>query len=228
MSKLNMMTTALTIILLLLFGNRAEALSTELAESFVRTLAESSARMEIFHHPEELALSNRLGISYDGIPHKFMLGYDLSPEQKKAILESDSSWSIKIDNEADGWSVLHLKFLRNGDERIFYFQDDYFITPIRYFSRGFSKLESRFFRFLIEDSTVFHPAAAAALDSFVLEAANQLELDKKALALLEREKILYLHCRNPESIERFTGFKIRGMGGTQPRLHRHYVQCSLP
>lgn len=178
-----------------------------------------------------------------------MLGYDLSPEQKKAVLQlnseriprglsqgkrantnktlpcngdsprltpgslqSDSSWSIKIDNEADGWSVLHLKFPRNAYERIFYFQDDYFVTPIRYFSRGFSRQESRFFRFLVEDSTVFNPAAAEALDSFVLEAARQLELDENALALLEREKILYLHCRNPESIERFTGFKIRGMG----------------
>ena len=207
-----MLITILTLITLLLFGTQAEALTVERAKNFVRALAESSDNLKHFHHPEELAMSERLGIVYESVPHKFMLGYDLSSESKALILESDTNWSVEIENQGDSWSILQLNFTSEENGRVFYFQDDHFVTPIRYFSRGFSKMESRFFRFLIEDKEVFHPAAAAALDSFVLSAASELALDNKALEKLEREKILYLHCCNPESIERFTGFKIRGMG----------------
>ncbi len=188
----------------------AHALTVERARAFVRAVAGESDSLAEFHHPDELALSRRLGIEYEGVRHKFMLGYDLTAAQKHRVLASAAAWSVEVSDERDGWAVARLSL--GPVERAFYFKDGWFVTPVRYFTREFTRHQSRFFTILIEDPATFHPSAAEALDMFVLQAAARLELSPDKLELLEREKIVYVLCKSPESIERLTGYAIRGMG----------------
>ncbi len=198
------------LISLALMTSSARALTVERARAFVRAVAEDSDSLQRFHHPEELALSKRLGITYKGVQQKFMLGYDLASREKRRVLTSDATWNVEVSQEQDGWAVAHLRI--GSTERAFYFQDGYFVTPLRYFTREFARHESRFFTILTEEAATFHPSAAGALDNFVIKAAHALELSDNKLELLEREKIIYALCKSPESIEQLTGYRIRGMG----------------
>ncbi len=191
-------------------ASSAHALDVERARAFIRAVASGSDSLEAFHHPDELALSQRFGIQYEGVRQKFMLGYDLAPQEKLRVLASDAAWNVEVSAEQDGWAVARLRI--GSIERAFYFQDGYFVTPVRYFTRDFTSHQSRFFTILTEDPATFHPSAAQALDKFVLEAAETLELPSEKLELLEREKIVFVLCKDPESIEQLTGYRIRGMG----------------
>ena len=175
------------ILALTIFAPSAHALTVERARAFVRAVAENSDSLAEFHHPDELAMSRRFGIEYEGVRQKFMLGYDLSPVEKRRVLVSDAAWNVEVSEEQDGWAVARLRI--GSSERAFYFQDGKFVTPVRYFTRDFARHQSRFFTILTEDAATFHPSAAEALDDFVIEAARALELSSDKLGMLGRKKI---------------------------------------
>ncbi|MFH1070651.1 MAG: hypothetical protein V1794_13635 [Candidatus Glassbacteria bacterium] len=187
-----------------------QSLGNAAARRFVRQLAENSDSLTFWPHPDELARSRRLGISYEGVKHKFLIGCGLEPAQARAVLAG--RYELKTENLGGGYSLVTLGLPEQNRERAFYFKDGRFITPVYYFSRNFKKITSDYFIFLVEDPNSFHPEAARSLDGFVTEAGTTLGVPEEDRQRLAREKIYYVLCRDQDRIEQLTGWRIRGMG----------------
>ena len=91
------------------------------------------------------------------------------------------------------------------------FRDGQQVSSILYQVRNWKGIESPHFRFLVSDTTMFHPANIDALEKFLSGTAAWLGMSQADLDLLAREKIIYCFCSNQDEIRELTGFFARGM-----------------
>jgi len=122
------------VVLVLLQPLQASAgpLTDERVSDFVRALTHERDRLESFAHPDELAISGRLGIRYEGVDHKFLISYDL-----------DSTLSARVDPDRVEHTIQPLDPERNAVRLVltipgapqplaFLFEDSLLISPLRY------------------------------------------------------------------------------------------------
>lgn len=199
-------------LVLCLSATGAYGLTQTEAERFIAALAEDTVDLAELHLPEEFARSTRLGITYEGIRNKFLIGYSLEPEIKGLVQAGSNRLEVKLEPLADNYSLVRLLLPDSNYERTFYFKGLKFISPVYYYTRHFQTRQNEFFSFFIEDPSTFNDYAARCLDSFVRSVAEILGLDKAEIGLLGKEKIIYVLCKDQDSIQELTGFRIRGMG----------------
>lgn len=60
--------------------SQQNTLTNERASLFIEAMINSSDSLESFVLPEELALSKRLGITYESVKNKFLISYDIPGE----------------------------------------------------------------------------------------------------------------------------------------------------
>ena len=191
----------------------ARNLSQETANRFILALAAESESAADFVLPEELALSQRLGISYQGIRpgRKFLIGYDLAPQVKTGIREGTLEYEARIEKLDQDFSLLELKVPELEYRRSYYFKQDRLVSPVYYFTRDWKRQEGRYFRFYISDTTRFNSYSAARLESFLDSALKKLEFSQQEKEKLQTDGLIYVFCADPGEIERLTGVHTRGM-----------------
>jgi len=185
----------------------------EAAQGFARALIQDSDSLQQFVQPTELALSRRLGITYSGVQHKFLIGYNLDPRVSTALREGSLEYRLRIE-ELDG-DFSRLRLIVPGHEefeRSFYFEGSQLVSPVYYFSRDWPRRHSRYFVFCVSDTTRFNDASVQRLERFMDSALERLDISSQAGEKLEKEKLYYFLCKDEEEIERLTGFPSRGMG----------------
>ena len=182
------------------------------AEKFIAALAQDTMDLTGLHLPQEFSRSIRLGITYEGIRNKFLIGYGLEPEIKSLVRHGSSRLKVKLEPLENNYSLVRLLLPDSNYERAFYFKGSKFISPVHYHTRHFQTRQSEFFSFYIEDTTLFNDYAVMRMDGFVRSTGNILGLDREEIGLLQKEKILYVLCKDQDSIQELTGFRIRGMG----------------
>lgn len=191
----------------------SQGLSMDEARRFVQALVLDSDSLPNHVLPEELTLSERLGITYTGVQHKFLIGYDLDPQVKTAIREGALDYGLQVDNLEGDFSRLRLTVTGQRElERSFYFEGTQLVSPVYYFSRDWPRRNSRYFVFCISDTTRFNSASEIRLEDFMESVLNQLDFPNQAKEKLEREKLYYFFCKDQEEIKLLTGFASRGMG----------------
>ena len=118
--------TAFSLMLCLSAAN-AYGLSQTEAERFIAALAEDTVDLAELHLPEELARSTRLGITYEGIRNKFLIGYGLESEIKGLVREGSSRLEVKLEPIANNYSLVRLLLPDSNYERAFYFKGSKFM-----------------------------------------------------------------------------------------------------
>lgn len=193
------------------FVTFAQTLHREDAEGFVRALLWKRSALPAWFEPAELAVSHRLGIEYDGVEYKNLIGYDIDDSTKSLLNEGRAEYSISVERLDQDFARLTLRIGKSAHVREFFFRGRHWVSPLRYFAKNWKILDSRHFRFFLSDSTQFNPYCIEQLERFVDRMAGLLGLDSRDMATLRDQKIRYYLCRNVEEIRRLTEFGARGM-----------------
>ena len=180
-------------------------------EKFVKALITGSEDIRNFISPGEIERSERLGISYENVRNKFLLNYSIPPEIKSFLSQNDSLINITVKDLEPGYQSAKLTIPARMYEQTFYFKDGLYISPLTYHTKDYTRRSSKYFDFLIDDPLYFNDYSAKKLDEYIDEVAGLLNFTKEEKDLLEREKIIYIHCSDDDEIEKVTGFRTRGV-----------------
>ncbi len=188
-----------------------QTLQREEAERFVRALVWKPSALPAWFEPGELAVSHRLGIEYAGVEYKHLIGYDIDDSTRSLLREGHENYSIAVETLDHDDSRVTLTIGSAGKSREFFFRGKHWVSPLVYFAKHWTTIESEHFVFFLSDPTLFNQYCVEQLERFVSRMAGLLKLDKRDMSTLREQKIRYYLCRDEEEIERLTGFRVRGM-----------------
>lgn len=158
----------------------------------------------------ELERSSRLGIEYTDAKHKFLISFDIPDEIKVGFRTGNYNYSLQTLQLEDGFSVITLAVPSSSYIQKFYFLNDKFIAPSRYFSRDWQVRQSRYFNFRISEPKYFNDYCIKRLDDFVDMVADTLGFSGDERRLLEEVKIDYILCADETEVEKVTGYRSKG------------------
>jgi hypothetical protein len=181
------------------------------AESFAESLVHRDRSLDSWFDRKTLAISHRLGISYEGVPFKPLIGYDIDDSTRDAVLNGHARLSVSIDSLGDGFSRVVTAAGGSALQREFYFEGTKCISPLSYLARGWSVRESKHFRFFVSDPALFNEYCVRTLEAFLVRTGGDLGLSERDLHLLAAQKIYYYLCSTEEEVRQLTGFQARGM-----------------
>lgn len=160
---------------------------------------------------EAQAFSHRLGISYQTDIPKFLISYLPTDELRLKALNKDINYVLSYKALEENYGSLTLQFDDPQHSQFtYYFYTDSYVSPITYFTRNWKVIESKYFQFRVENPTQLNEYSIAALDAFVDSCGAILTLSNENMALLAREKILYVLTESEQSIKNITGYASRG------------------
>lgn len=202
-------------------ASEAQELSKASADAFITDLLQNPAELEKWVQPEELALSKRLGIGYYDVLNKFLISYDVSEDIRNKIKNKTLQAEYQTQQLDPEYTRLALSFVpvavpdeeaeTDEPELEYYFQGERLISPIRYYTRNWNRLETDYFVFYLSDFSLFNRYSARKLDEFVTRTLDILDVPPELRTKLRQEKIYYFRCRDAEEIRILTGYASRGM-----------------
>ncbi len=199
------------LLLLLLSHNSSNALKAQSATEFLHCLQWSPELAERFVHPDDLAISHRLGIEYQESPAKALISWDLTEATKRRLAQSRIGQHIQIERLDEHYDRLTLFPDDSAFSQSWIFKDGRQTSSILYGVRDWLVRESKYFRFYLSDPSRFHDQNIKDLEAFLIETADLLGLSKSQMRRLESEKIIYCFCSDQQEIRDLTGFSARGM-----------------
>ncbi len=191
-----------------LLGQRLTTLDTA---QVVTALLSPDTRTGLCFDDSAVALSSRLGITYEGVVYKCLIAYDLEESIRARVRSKQLDYTTSLNSCGGEYDHLSLTVPKLGISRDFYFRNGCLTSPFFCLTRGWTTHSSKFFSFCLSDSTLTNPYAMEALDDFVFRIGSLLGLSEADFAILERQKILYYLCRDEDEISRLTGFRTRGI-----------------
>ncbi len=153
-------------------------------------------------HPQIIDRTEKLGIVFQNCTTPSMIGYNLDPTIRYESEVWDSCGRFTrctlmstIDKSTVSW----------------YFLDGKWVSPLVAKTDTWSKMDSRYFRFICNRPGEMSEKGMASLDGFIERTAEHLGITADELATLEHEKILYYLCDSVESVQDLTGNSTRGV-----------------
>jgi hypothetical protein len=181
------------------------------AEAFIRALLWNRSSLESWFDQGNLTVSHRLGIEYDGVTNKNLIAYDVDDTVKGLVREGRLGYTFMIDTLDGQYARLILKIDGANGAKEFYFRGKRSVSPLEYFARNWTMLESEHFRFFLSDSALFNTYSREQLEFFVARMAVLLGLNNQDMGTLREKKIYYYLCKDEDEIQKLTGFQVRGM-----------------
>lgn len=198
-------------LLLLLFISNSFAQTTPERDDFIQAFANDDPGIRKYINENEIVLSERLGITYFESPNKFLINYGLPDEIKEIVKAGSLNYQLSSVFTGDGYEALRLDVPSKSFNKIFYFKDDKYISPLTFHTRNYTEQESIYFRFLIDDTTYFNDYSINKLDEYIEEMMNRMNFTSAEREILINEKLLYILCKNEDEIKDVTGYASRGI-----------------
>jgi hypothetical protein len=199
----------LLIIALIPFHLLSQTIKPEIKSFFSDQVADSIP-LDKYVLKSELEKSQRLGISYDGVVNKYIIGYDLDAETKRKLRMGEVNYSLITTDLGNKYSKVTLSILSREDKS-FYFYDQHLISPVRFYTRSWKNISSKYFSFYISDISLFNDYSVSLLDNYVESMLSLLQVDNTSKKLLQEKKIIYVLCKDSVEIKEITGFNSKGM-----------------
>ena len=103
----------------------------ELAARFSRLLIGDPDSLSCLLDPGESAISSRLGIEYDGVRNKFLIGFDFDEDTRQLLLRGVLRCQTTTEELADGFMLVKMDVQDHGPVRRFYFnQQRQLVSPV--------------------------------------------------------------------------------------------------
>lgn len=189
----------------------AQSISDALATRFVNTLINEPENVHQFLDIEDLYTSQRLGISYEASPAKFLLSYDFTNEQRIMLQSGTLDFRYEVLVLEGDFSKLNIQ-LNDESQTVkqFYFFRNSLISPISFFTKDWSTTESRYFKFYSKNTAYINTYSIQKLDQFVEKLIRLLDLSDEKIARLATEKIDYFFADSEQTIKALTGYASKG------------------
>jgi hypothetical protein len=184
----------------------------ELASEFIEAMINESPSIKTFVLPEELAISERLGITYEGVKNKFLISYEIPKHITETIKNKKSDYTFTIQKIDENYSLLNFEYADLNYTTKYYFKNEYLISPPYFYYKDWQRIESKHFIFYVSEPKFFNQYSIDLLENFVKNIFSVLNYSEEEKQLLKKEKLIYLLCKNEDEIENLTGYKARGMG----------------
>lgn len=208
---MNIIVKSLPIFFYLTITALSQSLSNERATQFINAIINESDSLGNFVDAEELQISIRLRISYEGIKNKFLISYEIPKQIIEEIKNKKVDYSLNIEQLDDEYSILHFEVQKMNYKMSYYFKNNYLISPPYFFYKEWEKIESGHFIFYISDPEYFNQYSVNRLEEFISDIFSVLNYAKDEIQQLKEEKIIYILCKDENEIEKLTGYKARGM-----------------
>ena len=179
------------------------SLNRDTSEDFIQAVIEQSDNLDNFVSEVELNKSNRLGIQYKNVKHKWLISYELEPRLK--------DYTLNIETLKDDYSKLILTDSITKKTNEYFFHKDKFISPLSYHTKDWQIQQTEFIDFYLSDTNFFHQESADSLNSFVRKTAEKLNFSNEQITSLRENKINYIYCIDTAEIKKITGYNARGM-----------------
>lgn len=193
------------------FSLPAQTISSSYVHAFMNAVVHENHGLQKYFLPEELILSRRLNISYEGVKNKFLIACDLDSSIRQGIRNLTLNYDYTIDSLSEGYSRLNVTVKERNYTHAFYFKGNKAVSPIYYYTHNWPRRETKHFRFLLSNTAMFNQTSSRRLEQFLDSIFILLHFTKQDRALLEKEKIIYILCKDGSEIERVTGFPTLGM-----------------
>lgn len=194
---------------LLIFLLNFSLLAQSVPQKFFDALVYDKGNITDFINKETYTRSKCLGITYSGVKEKALLTFEIPEKMKEDIVSGKHKLEIFESTEGK-YTVVNITIPGYNYGRTYYF-DGGFIPVSEYMTRQWGKLESRYFKFRLQDATFFNDYCVKRLDDFVDMMADTLGFTREEKELLAKEKILYTFCSDEKMVEKITGFRSKGM-----------------
>lgn len=180
-------------------------------EHFFSALLREDPTLDSLVHPDDLALAQRLGIRYEGEPHKYLIGYSFERPARRAIREEGLRYTLIAESLDATHTRLRVEVPSLAINKSFLFERNRLISPLRFATSGWLRIRSAYCELRVADTSLIHPAAVEDLDRFVQRMIHLMKLSPADEQLLAEKKIIYVLCRDEADVERISGFRSRGM-----------------
>ncbi|MER3523922.1 MAG: hypothetical protein C4326_07600 [Ignavibacteria bacterium] len=180
-------------------------------EHFFSALLREDPALDSLVHPDDLASARRLGISYEGELHKYLIGYSFEQLARRTIREEGLRYTLTAESLDATHTRLSVEVPSLALNKSFLFERHRLISPLRFATSGWHRIRSAYCEIRLADTTSIHPAAIEGLDRFVQRMIRLMELSSADERLLAEKKIIYVLCRDEAEVERLSGFRSRGM-----------------
>lgn len=185
--------------------------SQKVANNFIDALINNTENISDFVDADERKRSKCFGINYTGIENKWLISFDIPDEIKQGFREGKFNYTLQTQQLENGFSVVTLAVGSPLYLQKFYFLNDKFVPPSRYFTTNWEDKRSKYFIFRISEPKYFNDYCIKRLDDFVDSLCTLLEIEPERKKLLEKEKIYYTFCVDENEVEKITGYKSKGM-----------------
>ena len=189
----------------------SQTLGQAQAGKFVDALLRDPKSLTSWFENRSLETSHRLGISYYGVTNKNLISYDIDDSVRGLVNDRRLGYSVSVDTLGEDYARVIFTIDKLNFAKTFYFKNDRCISPLAYFARSWTVIDSKHFRFFISDTTLFNSYCVRRLEAYLGRMAELLRLNERDMRTLEREKIYYYMCRDESEIERMTGYHARGL-----------------
>ena len=189
----------------------SQSLTDKRSSQFIEAMIDNSDSLEKFILPEELTISKRLGITYEGVKNKFLISYELPEDLLNEINNKNAAYKINIEKLDEQYSILHFEVPAKSYKTKYYFKNEYLISPPYYYFNDWQEIESEHFIFYVSEPLFFNEYSIDMLEKFIVEMFSVMHYTKEEIQHLKENKIIYILCKNEDEIELLTGYKARGM-----------------
>jgi hypothetical protein len=197
-------------VFILVFVARGLIYSQSTPQKFIDALIHDKPEIMEYVNKEELKRSQRLGIEYNGVKNKFIIGVDIPQELKEDIKNGKYKYEIAEKPLSDSFTEVTFKVPDANYSKVFYFLNG-FIATSSYRSHLWEKAGSKYFSYRLQEPKYFNDYCKLRLDEFVDMVADTLGFTISEKRLLEKEKIIYTFCADESEVENITGFKAKGI-----------------
>lgn len=180
-------------------------------DNFFKALLSANGNLSRFVLESELEKSGRLGITYENITDKFLISYDIDKSIKEKINSGQLKYSVTKEDLGDSFTKASFSLTGMSYKREFFFKDKKYVSPELYYTKDWKNFKTKYFNFFISDPSLFNNYSAGKLDLYVDAISDLLNLTKDDREILEKNKIIYILCKDEKEIEKLTGFNTRGM-----------------
>ena len=189
----------------------AEPLSQDRAETFIKSVIFEDHNLESYADLKELLIAKRLGIQYSGVYDKFMISYDINEMIKNLIRTKQIQYSVKVIDLGDTYSKIEFKVPDQNYQIEYYFNDDFLISPVSYYTAKWARFDSEHFTFVLSDTTLFNTYCIENLENYYTRISGLMKFSELDHKTIQANKIYYILCRDELEVEKLTGFRARGM-----------------
>lgn len=184
-------------------------LAQQSGDEIINSFLKLNKKISTYFNNEDIELSERLGISYEGVAFKILSSYNLSESGIKKIQKE--GYTITRDNTFTDGGIIKYLVTPPGSPFYLFVKDGKIIDYPTYLSKNWEMRETRFFRYYIESGEKICNSVFDTLDNFVNTILTRFNVNRDRVNNLQQNKINYYLCVNDSLINVYTGFSIRGM-----------------